>query len=108
MDAWPDLPDECATMSHMERVGIRELRQNASEYVRRAEAGETIEVTDRGRPVARLAPLPKAESILDRLIAEGKMTPATRDWRTLPPPAPPRPGARPLSEIVDEMREDKI
>jgi prevent-host-death family protein len=95
-------------MSHMERVGIRELRQNASEYVRRAEAGETIEVTDRGRPVARLAPLPKAASVLDRLIAEGKATPATRDWRTLPPPVPPTPGARPLSEIVDELREDKI
>ncbi|MGH2401437.1 MAG: type II toxin-antitoxin system Phd/YefM family antitoxin [Candidatus Limnocylindria bacterium] len=92
----------------MKRVGIRELRQNASEYVRRAEAGETIEVTDRGRPVARLAPLPEAASILDRLIAEGKATRATRDWRTLPPPAPPEPGARPLSDIVDEMREDKI
>jgi prevent-host-death family protein len=95
-------------MSHMERIGIRELRQNASEYVRRAEAGETIEVTDRGRPVARLSPLPKGETLIDRLIAEGKMTPATRDWRTLPPPAPPTPGARPLSEIIDEMREDKI
>jgi prevent-host-death family protein len=95
-------------MTHMERIGIRELRQNASEYVRRAEAGETIEVTDRGRPVARLAPLPAAESILDRLIAEGKMTPATADIASLGPPLPPTPGARPLSEIVDELREDKI
>ncbi len=95
-------------MTHMERIGIRELRQNASEYVRRAEAGETIEVTDRGRPVARLAPLPAADSILDRLIAEGKMTPATADIASLGPPLPPTPGARPLSEIVDELREDKI
>ncbi len=92
----------------MERIGIRELRQNASVYVRRAEAGETIEVTDRGRPVARLAPLPAAESILDRLIAEGKMTPASADIASLGPPLPPTPGARPLSEIVDELREDKI
>ncbi|CAN5852244.1 type II toxin-antitoxin system Phd/YefM family antitoxin [soil metagenome] len=95
-------------MSHMERIGIRELRQNASEYVRRAEAGETLEVTHRGRPVARLAPLPKGESILDRLIAEGKVTPARGDLRDLGPPPPPSPGARPLSEIIDEMREDKI
>jgi prevent-host-death family protein len=92
----------------MRRVGIRELRQNASEYVRRAEAGETIEVTDRGRPVARLSPLPGAESILDRLIAEGKATPARGDLRNLGPPPPPSPGARPLSEIIEEMREDKI
>jgi prevent-host-death family protein len=95
-------------MSHMERVGIRELRQNASEYVRRAEAGETIEVTDRGRPVARLSPMPKGESILDRLIAEGKVTPATADLYDLGPPLPPTPGKRPLSEILDEMRVDKI
>lgn len=95
-------------MSHMERVGIRELRQNASEYVRRAEAGEIIEVTDRGRPVARLAPLPEGESIFDRLIAEGKMTPASADIGSLGPPLAPTRGARPLSEILDEMREDKI
>lgn len=95
-------------MSHMDRVGIRELRQNASEYVRRAEAGETIEVTDRGRPVARLAPLPKGQSILDRLIAEGTVTPATADLASLGPPVPPTAGARPLSEVIDEMREDKI
>lgn len=95
-------------MVHMERVGIRELRQNASEYVRRAEAGETIEVTDRGRAVARLAPLPKAESVLDRLIAEGRVAPATADIASLGPPLPPTPGVRPLSEIVDELREDKI
>jgi len=95
-------------MTHMERIGIRELRQNASEYVRRAQAGETIEVTDRGRPVARLAPLPRAESILDRLIAEGRATPPTRDLASLGPPVAPTPGARSLSEIVDELREDRI
>lgn len=92
----------------MERIGIRELRQNASEYIRRAEQGETLEVTDRGRPVARLSPLPQVESVLDRLIAEGKATPAKRDLRDLPPPRPLKPGQRPLSEILDEQREDKI
>ena len=43
----------------MATVGVRELRQRASELLRRVEAGETIEVTDRGRPVAVLAPLPE-------------------------------------------------
>lgn len=95
-------------MSHMKRIGIRELRQNASEYVRLAESGETIEVTDRGRPVARLAPLAKGESLLDRLIAEGKATPAKGDLLALGPPPAPTPGARPLSEVLDELREDRI
>jgi prevent-host-death family protein len=40
----------------MATVGVRELRQRASKLLRRVEAGETIEVTDRGRPVAVLAP----------------------------------------------------
>ncbi|HXI18655.1 MAG TPA: type II toxin-antitoxin system prevent-host-death family antitoxin [Chloroflexota bacterium] len=39
-------------------VGVRELRQNLSVYLRRVEAGETLRVTDRGRPVALLGPLP--------------------------------------------------
>jgi prevent-host-death family protein len=95
-------------MLHMTRIGIRELRQNASEYVRRAEQGETFEVSHRGRPVARLTPLPKPESILDRLIAEGKATPAARDPRTLPPPSPLKPGERPLSDILEELREDRV
>lgn len=41
-------------MSHMDRIGIRELRQRASAILRRVAAGETFEVTDRGRPVALL------------------------------------------------------
>jgi prevent-host-death family protein len=92
----------------MARIGIRELRQNASEYVRRAEKGETIEVTDRGRPVAQLTPLPQPQSILERWIAEGKATPAKLRLAELGPPVPRRPGARPLSEVLDELREDRI
>ena len=91
----------------MRRIGIRELRQNASAYVRAAEAGETIEITDRGRPVARLAQLPKGETILDRLVAEGKATPAHGDLLDLGPPPRREPGEPVLSEVVDELREDR-
>jgi prevent-host-death family protein len=43
----------------MERIGVRELRQHASRYLARVADGETIEVTDRGRPIALLTPMPK-------------------------------------------------
>jgi prevent-host-death family protein len=43
----------------MTTIGLRELRQNASEYVRRAEAGETIMVTVSGRDAAALVPAPR-------------------------------------------------
>jgi prevent-host-death family protein len=92
----------------MARIGIRELRQNASEYVRRAESGETIEITDRGRPAARLTPLPKQGGLIDRLIAEGRAKPATGNIADLPTPRPLPPGSPSLSEILDELREDRV
>jgi prevent-host-death family protein len=56
-------------------VGIAELRQNLSKYLRRVEAGERLVVTDRNKPVAELGPPPTTGSALDRLIAEGKVRP---------------------------------
>ena len=38
-------------------VGVRELRQNLSKYLRRVKAGESLTVTERGREVARVVPL---------------------------------------------------
>lgn len=97
-------------MSERERqpspVGVRELRQNLSVYLDRVKAGESFEVTEHGVPVARLGPKPtEPMSILDRMIAEGRATPATFDRRDLPPP-PHYPG-RPLSEIVIERRNEE-
>lgn len=88
-----------------ERVGIRELRQDLSRYVKRAREGERVVVTDRNRPVAILAPLPENEDPYQRLIAEGRITPATREWKDIPPPLD-RPGGPPLSQIVEEMRRE--
>ena len=55
-------------------VGVRELRQNLSRYLRRVRRGERMIVTERNRPVAVLAPLPENEDPLARLIGEGKVT----------------------------------
>jgi prevent-host-death family protein len=87
------------------RVGVRELRQNLSVYLRRVEAGETLDVTEHGRPVARLEPIHEPALVgLALLDAEGLITPAKFDHRTLLPP-PSIPG-RPLSEILQEMRDE--
>lgn len=55
----------------MDRIGVRELRQHASRYLDRVRAGETIEVTDRGTPVARLVPI--TEESWDALVASGQV-----------------------------------
>jgi prevent-host-death family protein len=90
----------------MERIGIRELRQHASRWVRRAAAGESFEVTDRGRPVARLVPPAAAEGI-ERLRAEGRTTPATRAPLDVDPPLKPRPGVPLPSQILEAMRAEE-
>jgi prevent-host-death family protein len=89
----------------MASVGVRELRQRASELLRRVEAGETIEVTDRGRPVAVLAPLPEAEP-LERLRAAGDVIPAARSLDHLPKPLPLPVGKEAPSTVLARLRRD--
>lgn len=89
----------------MTQVGVRELRQRASELLRRVEAGETFEVTDRGRPVAVLGPL-RDQSRLDRLRAAGELEPG-RDMNDLPEPLKlPRGKQRP-SKVLERLRRDE-
>lgn len=87
-------------------VGVRELRQNLSQYLRRVEKGETLEVLDRGKPVAVLAPLPEARNAVERLLASGRATPARLDLTSLGPPLKPIPGVS-LSETLAEMRSEE-
>jgi prevent-host-death family protein len=61
-------------MCYMERIGVRELRQNASQYLDRVAAGEVIEVTQRGRLIARI--IPATTDPWAGLIASGEVTPA--------------------------------
>jgi prevent-host-death family protein len=91
----------------MARVGVRELRQNASAVLRRVLAGESIEITQRGRPVALLVPLPEPTDVVERLVAQGLATPARGDLLELPPPIKLPPGSRLPSEILDELRSDE-
>jgi len=71
---------------YMTTVGVAELRQNLSKYLRLVEKGERLVVTDRNRPVAELGPLAAEPSGLDRLIAQGRITPSR--GRGLPRPLP--------------------
>ena len=90
-------------MSHMERVGVRELRRRAIAILRRVGAGETVEVTDRGRPVAVL--LRTMPSGLARLEREGLLRRAEGDLLDLVPVRLPRNATAP-SRLVSEARSD--
>jgi prevent-host-death family protein len=88
----------------MGAVGIRELRQRASELLRRVEQGETIEVTDRGRPVALLSPVP-AGTRLERLRALGDVEVATHDFDDLAEPLVLPGGVEPPSAVLARLRD---
>jgi prevent-host-death family protein len=90
----------------MATSGIRELRQRASELLRRVEAGETIEITDRGRPVAVLAPLPMQQPI-ERLRATGDLEPASADLSDLAEALDLPVGQEPPSSVLERLRRDE-
>ncbi len=90
----------------MKRIGVRELRQDASQWLRRVRAGESFEVTDRGRPVALLIPVP-GQTGLDALIASGRARPAAGSLR-LPSARISVPAGAPTpSEALTELRRDE-
>jgi prevent-host-death family protein len=92
----------------MRVVGIKVLKNQLSEYIRAAAAGERILVTDRNRVVAELVP-PSSSRIAtpsDAVLADA----VRQGW--LSPPltasgAPPRRPVAPFDEILDELREDR-
>lgn len=87
-------------------VGVRELRQNLSVYLDQVATGTVFRVTDRGRDVALLVPLPAHATAVERLVASGRATAANGDLLQLG--RPPIKSKKPLSEAVREIRDDRL
>jgi len=93
----------------MRAVGLKVLKNKLSEYVRLAERGETILVTDRDRVVAEIVPPEKSRSpvLADAVLAEA----VRRGWITppslSPAGAPPRNPVTTLRELMRELDEDR-
>ncbi len=96
-----------AARNDASRVGVRELRQNLSVYLDRVKRGESLMVTEHGAVVAMLRPAPAADSVLDRMVADGR---AVAPAAPLATRTPPRHVAleRPMIRVLDELREDRL
>jgi prevent-host-death family protein len=87
-------------------VGVRELRQNASVLLRRVKAGEIIEITEHGTPIAKLVAVDPSkydeylEEKLKSVIIPAKEPLSELKWNDILD----LPG-RPLSEILQENRD---
>jgi prevent-host-death family protein len=90
----------------MTTVGVRELRQRASDLLRLVAEGETVEITDRGRPVALLTPLPEGSPI-EQMRAAGEIEPATADVGDLPEPLVLSEEIEPPSAALARLRRDE-
>jgi prevent-host-death family protein len=92
----------------MDTVGVRELRQNLSRYLRKVKEGESFAVTERGREVARLSPSGPADSPLARLAAERGATVPRGDLLDFPAGELPPASGPPSQEVLDEQREERL
>ena len=87
-------------------VGVRELRQNLSVYLRQVQAGRRLIVTERNRPVAELVPVGREHSGLRRLVAEGRVVPPARAEVLDFSPVPLH-GDRPATQALEAVRGER-
>lgn len=94
----------------MERIGVRELRQNASRYLALVKAGQTVEISERGDLVALLVPSRPPQSTRDRLVSAGRLIPAMSPTGRLraPQPVPVAAGEPSNQELLEVEREERL
>ena len=88
------------------KIGLREANQRFSKIIKVVRDGEEVTLTERGRPVARIIPIPLREdddAAIRRLVAEGLLRPASKPWRMLPFTPRPIRGA----SVVQAIREER-
>ena len=91
----------------MTRIGVRELRQHASRYLKQVKAGEVVEVTERGKLIALMVPPSPAVAGRDQLIASGRLVPAKSTFY-LPERRQVVRGEATGTEALAELRRDRL
>lgn len=87
-------------------VGLRELSQRTARIIALVREGNTVEVTDRGKPVARI--VPATDSRYEQLVAAGVIRPARRAFdATRLPASAPNPTDRTTTEWLDDLRGER-
>jgi prevent-host-death family protein len=88
----------------MEQIPVRVLNQDTAGVLARVEEGNTVEITSRGKPVARIVPVTHGE--LDDLIAAGRVTPATIKG-PIPMPKHKAPPGADAAELIRQLRDEE-
>jgi prevent-host-death family protein len=88
----------------MEQIPIRVLNQQTAEVLARVEGGEIVEITNRGRPIARITPI--ATDAMADLVASGVVIPPTITGPMPMPTVPAEPGSE-AGELISALREEE-
>ena len=85
------------------RIGVREIRQDASTILARVEEGEEFIITNRGVPIARLIPMDMDdEQLIEEMIANGDIVEADGNLWELPAPTYKVKGKGATQQLLDE------
>lgn len=91
------------------QLGLREANRHFSKAIKAVKAGKEVILTERGKPIAVIKPLPEpgtADAALDRLAAAGLLRRATKQG-PMPPHKPRRIRGEPLSKTISDMRDEE-
>lgn len=91
------------------RMGLREANQRFSQAVKAVKAGKHVVLTERGKPIAVITPLPQAhdeDAVLRRLAAEGLVRPAV-GRKSMPAWRPRVVRGKPLSKTLRDERDSR-
>lgn len=89
----------------MERIGVRDLRQNASRYLEAVKRGESVEVTERGNLIAILVPPAPSLVARDVLVGRGQLIPASHRFVI---PDVLATSEETSSSALDDLRQDRL
>jgi prevent-host-death family protein len=96
-----------STLGPVESIPVRQLNQDTAGVLARVEHGESLEITSRGRPIARLVPAtPRGLDELDDLIAAGRVVPATVSTPFVAPEGPVGEGVD-AGELLSTLRDEE-
>lgn len=93
-----------SSMSGMEQIPVRLLNQDTAGVLARVENGETVEITHRGKPIARIVPVTHGE--LDDLVAAGRVIPATIRG-PIPMPTIKAPPGSDAGQLLSQLRDEE-
>jgi prevent-host-death family protein len=87
------------------RIGVRELKAHLSKWLQQVKAGQTVIITERGKPIGQIAPLPASRS--ERMRALAAVGLIGQMGEKLPPAEPitVNRGPRPISDLISEERD---